>query len=48
MRDTENELISALQLGQIDYLSIYRSDALQQPCGQIGHCARRTNAIEFD
>jgi molybdate/tungstate transport system substrate-binding protein len=29
MRDTETELISALQLGQIDYLAIYRSDALQ-------------------
>jgi len=29
IRDTETELISALQLGQIDYLAIYRSDALQ-------------------
>jgi molybdate/tungstate transport system substrate-binding protein len=29
MRDTETELIAALQLGQIDYLAIYRSDALQ-------------------
>jgi molybdate/tungstate transport system substrate-binding protein len=29
MRDTEISLISALQLGQIDYLAIYRSDALQ-------------------
>jgi molybdate/tungstate transport system substrate-binding protein len=29
MRDTETELISALQLGQIDYLAIYRSDAAQ-------------------
>jgi len=29
MRDTETSLISALQLGQIDYLAIYRSDALQ-------------------
>jgi molybdate/tungstate transport system substrate-binding protein len=29
MRDTETALISALQLGQIDYLAIYRSDALQ-------------------
>ncbi|HZB91841.1 MAG TPA: extracellular solute-binding protein [Stellaceae bacterium] len=29
MRDTETDLISALQLGQIDYLAIYRSDALQ-------------------
>jgi molybdate/tungstate transport system substrate-binding protein len=28
-RDTETSLISALQLGQIDYLAIYRSDALQ-------------------
>ena len=28
-RDTETALISALQLGQIDYLAIYRSDALQ-------------------
>jgi len=29
MRDTETALISALQLDQIDYLAIYRSDALQ-------------------
>jgi molybdate/tungstate transport system substrate-binding protein len=29
MRDTETSLLSALQLGQIDYLAIYRSDALQ-------------------
>jgi len=29
MRDTETMLISALQLGQIDYLAIYRSDARQ-------------------
>jgi molybdate/tungstate transport system substrate-binding protein len=29
MRDTETSLISALQFGQIDYLAIYRSDALQ-------------------
>ncbi len=29
MRDTETDLISALQLGQIDYLAIYRSDAVQ-------------------
>jgi molybdate/tungstate transport system substrate-binding protein len=29
MRDTETSLISTLQLGQIDYLAIYRSDALQ-------------------
>jgi len=29
MRDTETSLISALQLGQLDYLAIYRSDALQ-------------------
>ncbi len=29
MRDTETSLISALQLGQIDYLANYRSDALQ-------------------
>jgi molybdate/tungstate transport system substrate-binding protein len=28
-RDTETNLIAALQLGQIDYLAIYRSDALQ-------------------
>ena len=28
MRDTETSLIAALQLGQIDYLAIYRSDAL--------------------
>jgi molybdate/tungstate transport system substrate-binding protein len=30
MRDTETALISALQLGEIDYLAIYRSDALQR------------------
>jgi molybdate/tungstate transport system substrate-binding protein len=29
MRDTETSLIAALQTGQIDYLAIYRSDALQ-------------------
>ncbi len=29
IRDTETELIGALQSGQIDYLAIYRSDALQ-------------------
>lgn len=29
MRDTETSLISALEIGQIDYLAIYRSDALQ-------------------
>jgi molybdate/tungstate transport system substrate-binding protein len=29
MRDTETDLLAALQLGQIDYLAIYRSDALQ-------------------
>ena len=29
MRDTETSLIAALQLHQIDYLAIYRSDALQ-------------------
>lgn len=29
MRDTETSLIAALQLGQIDYLAIYRSDARQ-------------------
>lgn len=29
MRDTETSLLSALQLGQIDYLAIYRSDARQ-------------------
>jgi molybdate/tungstate transport system substrate-binding protein len=29
MRDTESSLISALELGQIDYLAIYRSDAIQ-------------------
>ncbi len=29
IRDTETALISALQLGQIDYLAIYRSDAVQ-------------------
>jgi molybdate/tungstate transport system substrate-binding protein len=29
MRDTETDLIAALESGQIDYLAIYRSDALQ-------------------
>lgn len=29
IRDTETELVAALQVGQIDYLAIYRSDALQ-------------------
>ncbi len=29
MRDTETNLISALELGQIDYLAIYHSDAVQ-------------------
>lgn len=29
MRDTETDLIAALETGQIDYLAIYRSDALQ-------------------
>jgi molybdate/tungstate transport system substrate-binding protein len=29
MRNTETELIGALESGQIDYLAIYRSDALQ-------------------
>ena len=29
MRDTETDLVAALQTGQIDYLAIYRSDALQ-------------------
>ncbi len=29
MRDTETSLISALELGEIDYLAIYRSDSLQ-------------------
>ena len=29
MRDTETELVAALQSGQIDYLAIYRSDARQ-------------------
>lgn len=29
IRDTETDLVSALQIGQIDYLAIYRSDALQ-------------------
>jgi molybdate/tungstate transport system substrate-binding protein len=35
MRDTETELISALQLGQIDYLAIYRSDAIQHKLKSI-------------
>ncbi len=29
MRDTETALIPTLQLGQVDYLAIYRSEALQ-------------------
>jgi len=29
IRDTETDLVSSLQLGQIDYVAIYRSDALQ-------------------
>ncbi|MDE2080580.1 MAG: extracellular solute-binding protein [Burkholderiales bacterium] len=29
IRDTETDLIAALELGQIDYLAIYRSDAVQ-------------------
>lgn len=29
MRDTETELLGALESGQIDYLGIYRSDAIQ-------------------
>ncbi len=29
IRNTETDLVSALQLGQIDYLAIYRSDAVQ-------------------
>lgn len=29
LRDTETDLIAALESGQIDYLAIYRSDALQ-------------------
>jgi len=36
MRDTETSLIAALQLGQIDYLAIYRSDALQHHLKFIG------------
>ena len=35
MRDTETDLISALQLGQIDYLAIYQSDALQHHLNYI-------------
>jgi molybdate/tungstate transport system substrate-binding protein len=35
MRDTETSLIAALQLGQIDYLAIYRSDALQHHLNYI-------------
>lgn len=29
MRDTETSMLAALQLGEIDYLGIYRSDAIQ-------------------
>ncbi len=35
MRDTETDLIAALQLGQIDYLAIYQSDALQHHLDSI-------------
>jgi molybdate/tungstate transport system substrate-binding protein len=35
MRDTETALLSALQLGEIDYLAIYRSDALQHHLSYI-------------
>jgi len=35
MRDTETSLISASQLGQIDYLAIYRSDAIQHKLNYI-------------
>jgi molybdate/tungstate transport system substrate-binding protein len=35
MRDTETSPISALQLGQIDYLAIYRSDAIQHKLNYI-------------
>ena len=41
MRDTETELIAALQLGQIDYLAIYRSDALQHHLEALS-CRRRS------
>jgi molybdate/tungstate transport system substrate-binding protein len=40
MRDTETALISALQLGQLDYLAIYRSDALQHHFRYINLPAR--------
>jgi molybdate/tungstate transport system substrate-binding protein len=36
IRDTETDLISSLQLGQIDYLAIYRSDAMQHQLKNIG------------
>ncbi|HVA12632.1 MAG TPA: extracellular solute-binding protein [Stellaceae bacterium] len=35
IRDTETDLISSLQLGQIDYLAIYRSDAAQHQLKSI-------------
>jgi molybdate/tungstate transport system substrate-binding protein len=35
IRDTETDLISALQLDQIDYLAIYRSDGLQHKLTSI-------------
>lgn len=35
IRDTETDLISSLQLGQIDYLAIYRSDAVQHQLKSI-------------
>jgi molybdate/tungstate transport system substrate-binding protein len=36
MRDTETELVAALQAGQIDYLAIYRSDAQQHRLRFVG------------
>ncbi|HWE75076.1 MAG TPA: extracellular solute-binding protein [Stellaceae bacterium] len=35
IRDTETDLISSLQIGQIDYLAIYRSDAVQHKLKNI-------------
>ena len=35
VRDTETDLISSLQLGQIDFLAIYRSDAVQHQLKSI-------------
>lgn len=40
MRDTETSLLAALELGEIDYLAIYRSDAMQHRLDYIKLPAR--------